>query len=378
MSNDLLDSSVQPLVSRQSPTSRKPAAKPGIWIDLDNTPHVVFFEPIIDELRARGYKLTVTARDAFQVCDLADQKKITYQQIGRHYGKNRFMKVSGVLYRGLQLAPVALRDKPVLSISHGARSQIFISNLLKIPTLLFADYEFAKYPPLMRPTWEMVPSVIPDEALCCDKNHIRKYPGIKEDVYVWKFQPDAALLRQLGLDPSNLIITARPPATEAHYHNPESEGLFTRFMELACAKPETRIVLMPRNQSQGEFIRNGWPQWFENNKTIIPGKSLDGLNLIWHSDLVVGGGGTMNREAAALGVPVYSIFRGTIGAVDRHLQQTGKLTLIETLADVAGKIRIEKRTRKSVTETTSRQSLEHIIQTIEELVETIAAGKTHH
>jgi predicted glycosyltransferase len=377
MSNNRLDFP-SPLVARQSQTGRKPAVKPCIWIDLDNTPHVVFFEPIIDELRARGYQITVTARDAFQVCELADQKKVSHQKIGRHYGKNRFMKVFGVLYRGLQLAPVARRDKPVLSVSHGARSQIFISNLLKIPTLMIADYEFAKNPPLLRPTWEMVPSVIPDEALCCDKNHIRKYPGIKEDVYVWKFKPDAALLRQLGLDESNLIITARPPATEAHYHNPESEGLFTRFMDLACARPETRIVLMPRNKSQGEFIRSQWPQWFENNKTIIPGKSLDGLNLIWHSDLMVGGGGTMNREAAALGVPVYSIFRGTIGAVDKYLQQTGKLTLIETLDDVAGKIRIEKRPRKSITETTSRQSLEHIIQTIEELVETIAAGKIHH
>jgi hypothetical protein len=344
-----------------------------IWIDLDNTPHVVFFEPIIDELRARGFKLTVTARDAFQVCELADQKKIPFIKIGRHYGKNRFLKVAGVLYRALQLAPVAWRKKPVLSLSHGARSQIVISNLLRIPTLLFADYEFAEYPPLMRPTWEMVPAVIPDEALCCGKNHIKKYPGIKEDVYTWKFKPDAALLRHLGLDESHLIITARPPATEAHYHNPESENLFTRFMELACLHPETRIVLMPRNKQQGEFIRSRWPQWFEQNKTIIPDGPLNGLNLIWHSDLLVGGGGTMNREAAVLGVPVYSIFRGSIGAVDRHLQQSGRLILIETLADVGSKIRLEKRMRKSVAETTSRQSLDHIVNTIEELVEQISA-----
>ena len=208
-------------------SSKRNGSKPSIWIDLDNTPHVVFFEPIIEELRARGvHLLTITARDAFQVWRTGGSEKIRLsEKIGlRHYGKNRFLKVAGVLYRAMQLAPVALREKPVLSLSHGARSQIVISNLLRIPTLLFADYEFAKYPPLMRPTWEMAPSVIPDEVLCCPKDHIKKYPGIKEDVYVWKFKPDPTLLRNLCIDESNLIITARPPATEAHYHNPESEG----------------------------------------------------------------------------------------------------------------------------------------------------------
>src|SRR5665213_1257717 len=98
-------------------SSRRNGSKPSIWIDLDNTPHVVFFEPIIEELRARGFHLTITARDAFQVCELADQKKVSYEKIGRHYGKNRFLKVAGVLYRAMQLAPVALREKPVLSLS---------------------------------------------------------------------------------------------------------------------------------------------------------------------------------------------------------------------------------------------------------------------
>jgi predicted glycosyltransferase len=347
--------------------------KAGIWIDLDNTPHVVFFEPIIEELRSRGYPLLITARDAFQVCELADQKKVPYVRIGRHYGKNRFRKAAGLLFRALQLAPVAFRERPVLSLSHGARSQIIISNLLGIPTLLLADYEFAEYPPLMRPTWEMVPAVIPDSALCCDASHIRKYPGIKEDVYVWKFQPDPAILDKLGLKASELIITVRPPATEAHYHNPESEQLFVTFMERACNTPNTRIVLLPRNKKQGQFIHSHWPEWFVHNRTVIPNGALDGLNLIWHSDLLVSGGGTMNREAAALGVPVYSIFRGTIGAVDRHLQQAGRLILIESVEDVASKIRLEKREHKSLGETTSRRSLDHIVKTVEELAESISS-----
>jgi predicted glycosyltransferase len=342
-------------------------SKSPIWIDLDNTPHVVFFEPIIEELRARGFPLVVTARDAFQVCELADRKGIAYRRIGRHYGKNRLRKLTGLMYRALQLAPVALREKPVLSLSHGARSQIMISNLLSIPTLLLADYEYAKYPPLMRPTWEMVPQVIPDEALCCDQDHIRKYPVIKEDTYVWKFRPDPSLLTDLGLKGSELIITARPPATEAHYHNPESEKLFVRFMELACRCESARVILLPRNRKQDEHIRQHWPHWFSNDKTVVPSAAVDGLNLIWHSDLLVSGGGTMNREATVLGVPVYSIFRGSIGAVDRHLEQSGRLVLVQSEEDVARKIRLEKRERKALGETTSRQTLLHIVNTVEDI-----------
>jgi predicted glycosyltransferase len=352
---------------------QSPRRKPLIWIDLDNTPHVIFFEPIIEELRARGFPLTITARDAFQVCDLARKKNIPCRQIGQHYGKNRLLKVSGVFYRALQLAPIALRTKPALSISHGSRSQIVASNLLRIPTLLFADYEFAQYPPLMRPTWEMVPAVIPDETLCCERRRIKKYSGIKEDVYVWKFKPEPRLLPDLGLAESNLIITARPPATEAHYHNPESEGLFTSFMDRACQVENARIVLLPRNQRQGEEIKKLWPRWFDADKTIIPDGAIDGLNLIWHSDLVVGGGGTMNREAAALGVPVYSLFRGNIGAVDRHLEQSGRLILLESQQDVARKIRLEKRPRKANGETASRRSFEEVVNAIAELAENAAA-----
>ena len=127
--------------------------KAKIWIDLDNTPHVPFFEPIMEELTARGFPLMVTARDAFQVCELADKKGIFYTKIGRHNGKNRALKAAGLIFRALQLFPVQLREKPVLAVSHGSRSQILLSNLLRIPTILIADYEHSQFPRMMRPTW---------------------------------------------------------------------------------------------------------------------------------------------------------------------------------------------------------------------------------
>jgi uncharacterized protein len=362
----------------ESPTMKKRQSENGslyrtnkakIWIDLDNTPHVPFFEPIIEELTARGFPLMVTARDAFQVCELADKKGISYTRIGRHHGKNRALKAAGLILRALQLFPMERRERPLLAISHGARSQILLSNLLRIPTILIADYEHSQFPPMMRPTWIMVPEMIPDESLCLKNGHIRKYSGIKEDVYVWKLVPDPSLLGELGLGDSDVIVTVRPPATEAHYHRPESAMLFERFMNRAAQTAGVRVVLLPRNRKQDEFVRRNWPAWFERRKTVVPPVAVDGLNLLWHSDLVVSGGGTMNREAAALGVPVYSIFRGATGAVDRRLSDEGRLVLIGSSEEVDRKISLEKRPRKAIADTTSRGTLNEVVDTIEEIAE---------
>ena len=347
--------------------------KPKIWIDLDNTPHVPFFEPIAEELTARGFPLLVTARDAFQVCDLADKKSFPYLKVGRHYGKHRILKGAGLMYRSLQLAPIVLREKPALAISHGARSQLLLGNWLRIPTVLMEDYEYCQFPPMMRASWLIAPAVIPATSLPFSNGNVRKYDGIKEDVYAWKFKPDPKLLDELGLTGSELIVTVRPPATEAHYHNPESEALFERFMNRACRVAEIKIVLLPRNPKQSALIRRRWPAWFANDKTVIPTAALDGLNLMWHSDLVVSGGGTMNREAAALGVPVFSIFRGTIGAVDRHLRDEGRLVLVDSVENVDRMIPIVRRLRRPISEITSKATLHTIVDTIQEIAEAVSA-----
>ena len=120
-----------------------------------------FFIPVIRELQRRGHEVSLTARDAFQVCELANQKGMRYAKIGRHYGKNRMMKVLGLVWRSAQLLPFCMRKRPGLALSHGARSQMLLCNLLRIPTVLVLDYEHAKTPPLVRPRWEIVPDALP-------------------------------------------------------------------------------------------------------------------------------------------------------------------------------------------------------------------------
>jgi uncharacterized protein len=322
-----------------------------IWIDLDNSPHVPFFAPIVEELEKSGYSVLVTARDCFQVCELADLLHLKYHLVGRHYGKNKILKLTGLCWRALQLMPEMLRFRPQLALSHGSRSQLVVANLLRIPSVTVADYEFAKIWMLVRPTWVITPEIIPSEKVHCSKERILKYPGIKEDVYVPRFKPDSSILASLGLDGSNdLIVLIRPPATEAHYHRPETDVLFTEALNFLGSRPQVKMILLPRNERQAADIRSKWRALFTSGHALIPSRVTDGLNLIWHSDLVISGGGTMNREAAALGVPVYSIFRGEIGAVDRYLASTGRLTLIERPQDVAEKLVLTKRDRTQTTD----------------------------
>lgn len=339
-----------------------------VWIDLDNTPHVPFFEPIIREFRARGYNVLCTARDAFQVCELARQKGIAFHQVGRHSGKNRLRKAVGLFYRALQLLPLALREKPVLALSHGSRAQFIACRLLGIPSVLLEDYEHAAYPFSMRPRWEIVPESIDDSGLCCAPDRARRYPGLKEHVYLPDFRPDASVLEELGLGEEHLIVTVRPPATEAHYHNDRGEALFFELMDFLLRDSRVRIILLPRNSRQADWIRKSNPDWFIGTRVVVPSKPMDGLNVIFHSDLVVSGGGTMNREAAALGVPAYSILCGKIGAVDHALQRSGQLTLINSAEDLNKKIKLVRRPRPLKPPVEIPSTLASVMAHIEEIL----------
>ncbi len=317
-----------------------------IWIDMENTPHIPFFRPIIRELRKRGHEVFLTARDGNQTCEMAGFHSLDYHRVGRHYGRHLTAKACGLVVRSTQLLRFARRERPGLALSLGSRSQNLAAKFLGIPVVEIMDYEHTAEFSMLESRWYLTPNVV------CAAVHggkpterIRTYDGIKEDVYVSDFQPDASILDLLGLRDAWLVVTARPPATEAHYHNAEAELLFECFIDRALECPEARIVLLPRNPRQEAHLRSRFPLWFANSKLVVPQGVIDGLNLIWHSDLVVSGGGTMNREAAAMGVPVFSVFRGPIGAVDRLLCDQHRLVLIETPDDVDRKIPLVPRTR---------------------------------
>jgi predicted glycosyltransferase len=339
-------------------------AKGKIWIDLDNSPHVPLFVPIIEELEKRGYSIALTARDCFQVRELADFFHLDYKLIGHHSGRSKIRKLAGLCFRALQLIPIILRERPVLAISHGSRSQLIASVCLRIPSVFMGDYEFATGWAFIRPTWHMCPELIPSSAIQYDPNRILKYPGIKEDVYVTRFVPKPGIRGELGLPEQDIVVTIRPPASEAHYHNPQSDELFEAAVAFLSKKPELKLVALPRNEKQAIELKKRWRDLLLSGLMRIPNGVVNGLNLIWHSDLVLSAGGTMNREAAALGVPVYSAFRGKIGAVDRYLAQRGRLVLLESVEDVQTKIRLVRRVRPPGPQNSDGIALSSIVEQI--------------
>ncbi len=344
--------------------TEKPSLSKTIWIDFDNSPHVPFFAPIIEELRSRGCRVLLSARDAYQVYELADRMQFDYVKIGRHYGKHKIFKILGTCIRTLQLWPFTLSNCPDLAVSHGSRAQIIACKLLGIPALGIMDYEFTQSVGPLGPKWLMVPDVIPDSALSRESCLILRYPGIKEDVYAPQFKPDPSIKGQLGLKEGNLIVTLRPPATEAHYHNSEGEELYQEAVKYLSDQANTTVILLPRNSRQAGAARKSWSELLASRKMIIPEHAVDGLNLIWHSDLVISGGGTMNREAAALGVPVYSIFRGPTGAVDRYLSAHNRLVMLESVEDVRTRIDLRRRERIEGPACTSNVTLNKIVDEI--------------
>jgi predicted glycosyltransferase len=351
----------------------RPYARKTIWIDLDNSPHVPFFVPIIENLKELGYSILLTARHTAQVDELLDLHQLDGRTIGGSFGKWRILKIAGTILRAAQLMPIVLREKPQFAVSHGSRAQLVVASLLRLPCVVITDYEFASQSMLrMSSSWALVPDAIPTSSLHMAQKRVLHYPGIKEDVYVPRFRPDPAFREQLGLKDSDLVVTVRPPASEAHYHNAEGDTLFHAVIDFLQAHPETKIVLLPRNEKQAALVRQDWPELLSSGRMIIPPHVVDGLNLIWHSDLVISGGGTMNREAAALGVPVYSIFRGKIGAVDSYLVEQGRLVLIEKPHDLTEKIQLCRRQRPSRLSANPALALSRIVAQLDMIAESLS------
>ncbi len=235
-----------------------------------------------------------------------------------------------------------------------------------------ADLHLTRWLNSTKKKWIMTPAVIPTHIFEKNgilKDHVLHYPGIKEDVYVPDFKPDSSIRSSLGLSAEDLVVVIRPPATEAHYHNPESEKLLNAVFELLRKHPEAKTILLPRTPKQGAELRSAHPDLFSSGRVHIPEHAINGLDLIWLSDVVISGGGTMNREAAALGVPVYSLFRGTLGAVDQHLAETGRLILLQDENDVLERLALKRRKKPGTADANSRTSLEAVVEHVAAVLE---------
>jgi predicted glycosyltransferase len=320
-----------------------------IWIDLANSPHVPFFRSLADEFLERNHELLVTARACAETVELAQAAGFSAEVIGGHGGGKLSGKAGNLVQRGLALARWARGRGIDLAVSHNSYSQILAARALTLRTETLMDYEHqpANHLAFRFASRIIVPRAFPDEALNrygAQPAKVFRYAGIKEDVYLADFKPDPQfqqVVEKLGIDSTDILVIVRPPAGDALYHRFENQ-LFDKLIEQLLAQDAVTVLLLPRNDAQKQtYVARS------NSKLIVPQRPLDGANLIAFSDLVVSAGGTMNREAAALGVPAASIYLGEWAAIDEQLVNEGRLQKLSNLDDVQKLRPVKKATGKA-------------------------------
>jgi hypothetical protein len=302
-----------------------------VWVDLTNSPHVLVLRPIVDVLRARGADVRITARDFAQTVELAERLGLDCEVIGRHRGARLGAKAIGLAERSAALTRWARRTGPYdLALGHGSNDVTVAARLLGIRCSTMFDYEWATVQHTVNCRLAqavVVPEAIPPERLdrYGARRKLQRYPGLKEEYYLAGFEPDRAVPAQLGLDDAQPIAVVRTPPSVSLYHRFEND-LFARVLDRLRG---TQTVVLPRVAEQRAQL-GGF---------IVPEHAIDAQSLIAFADLVVSAGGTMNREAVALGTPVWTTFEGRLGAVDERLIAEGRLKRLERAEDLV----LEKR-----------------------------------
>lgn len=306
--------------------------KKTIWIDVDHLPHVQIYHHIIEEL-SRDYNVLVTTKEYGQTVDLLKMKGIDFEVIGAHPGKGFLRKVWGNFSRALALLRWTRGKDISLSACNGSRALILASWMARIDSIVSFDYEHAeRFLKKYLSKYLLVPSMLGKDYLASigfPAKKIHEYPGLKENIYLPFFSPDPTIMDRLSLFRERVNILLRPPSDVSHYNSHVVYEIFGKLARYLADQENTRIYFLPRYQSQlaryADIVAHPSVQVIEQLE--------DGLNLIYHMDMVVGGGGTMNREAAAMGVPVYSFFLGDKPGVDINLEKAGKLLFINSEED---------------------------------------------
>src|SRR6478735_1944458 len=297
-----------------------------VWIDMTNSPHVPFFRPLIRLLEERGHEVRVSARDFAQTLELLDAAAIGHDVVGPpHGGAGRAGKVRAMGSRLRALRAWARPQAFDLALSHASHELPLAARSLRVRSAYAYDYEFARAQHTLgsrAATRVVAPEAIPRDRLDrlgATAAKARRYPGLKEEYYLSGFSPDRPVLRQLGLDPALVLAVVRTPPEVSLYHR-HGNPLFADVLERLGTDSAVQAVVLPRTLAQRDALRAA-----ALPSLVVPEHAIDAQSLIALADLVVSAGGTMNREAVALGTPVWTTFAGTMGAVDEGLIADGRL-----------------------------------------------------
>ena len=311
-----------------------------VWVDISNSPQVPFFRPLIGLLLRRGHEVEVTTREYAQTLELLELHGIPHEVVGPpHGGADALDKGRAMAGRVWALREFARRRRFDLALSHASHELPLVARSLKVPSSYAFDYEFARTQHgigCRAARRVVVPEAIPQDRLDrlgARASKVRRYPGLKEEYYLHGFEPDDSVLGDLGLERGRVIVVVRTPPEISLYHR-HGNPLFADVLARLGSDPGIQAVVLPRTREQASAIREPG-----RASLVVPERAVDARSLVALADLVVSAGGTMNREAVALGVPVYTTFAGELGAVDEALVEDGRLRLLRD----AGELVLEKR-----------------------------------
>ena len=296
-----------------------------IWFDMTAPAHPIVFRPVIQRLRDDGHEVKVTARDYADTLGLLRLHGIEYEAFGRHGGAGRARKLAQLVSRSRWMRGYGRRGEFDLAVAHGSNDLALAASWLGIPAVNMFDYEFATMQHKIgcrRARKVLTPDAIPLQRLkrygVTAETH-DPFPGLKEDYYLADFEPDEGVPEQLGLDRDRVLVVLRPPPDVSLYHR-RANVLYPRVLEHLGRRDDVHAVVLPRTAAQrAELAASALPS------LVVPEGPIDAQSLIAFADVVVSAGGTMNREAVSLGVPVYTTYAARLGAVDERLMGEGRL-----------------------------------------------------
>jgi predicted glycosyltransferase len=309
-----------------------------IWFDMTASAHPVVFRPVIKRLREAGHEVQITARDYAQTLGVLRLQGLDAMVVGRHGGASRARKLLALAGRTSKLHRWA-KGSFDLGVAHGSNDLALAAAWAGIPAVNMFDYEFAiqqHHIGCRLARRVITPDAIPPSRLRrfgAAGEKLLQYPGLKEEYYLSDFEPDPTILARLGVDAGRIVIVVRPPPDVSLYHR-KSNPLFPRVLSYLGDRSEVHAVVLPRTDAQRQLVRS-----LNLPSVIVAEDAVDAQSLIAASDLVVSAGGSMNREAVALGVPVYTTYGGRLGGVDEALIRSGRL---RPLSDVRA-LELEKR-----------------------------------